>query len=315
MTGCGILPKEEELLAPPLMEPVQVSYSTVKAKRGDIIKTVRGSGRFAALESKYMFFEGRSGRLKDIYVKNGDIVKKGDLLAELYTDDLETEIRIQELNLKKAKLLYSQLKENNANKYELQRAAIDVELAELNLEKLNKQKKQSQLISDMNGVVIYIDNRLGPGDIVNAFQNLIRVADPRELYLEYSGSSISSFAMGAEVDITYKNKQYKGVVVSIPTSVPMDADESLKNNVYIKVSDLPEDVEMGDNAQITLILAESRNTIIVPRQAVKYFMSRRFVNVLEDGLSNERDIEIGIETETEVEILSGVEEGEEIILR
>ena len=44
-------------------------------------------------------------------------------------------------------------------------------------------------------------------------------------------------------------------------------------------------------------------------------MGRKYVNVLENGLNNERDVRIGVETATEVEILEGIEEGEEIILR
>ncbi|HHY82476.1 MAG TPA: efflux RND transporter periplasmic adaptor subunit [Clostridiales bacterium] len=315
LTGCELFPKEETLLAPPLMEPVAVSYSTVKAKRGDIVKTIRGSGNFVSIESKYMFFEARGGRLKDIYVRHGDVVKKGDLLAELYTDDLDYEIKMQELNLKKARLTYNQLKESNADKYTLQRAAIDVEIANMNLERLKKQKAETQLVSDMDGVVIYVDTRLSPGDNISVFQNIIRVADPEKLYLAYSGSNMTNFFMGAEVEVTIKDKQYKGKVISTPSSVPPDGDENLKNYVGIEVENLPEDVKMGDNAQITLILDESRDTIIVPKQAVRNYMGRKYVNVLENGLNNERDVEIGIETATEVEILEGVEEGEEIILR
>jgi len=315
LTGCELFPKEETLLAPPLMEPVAVSYSTVKAKRGDIVKTIRGSGNFVSIESKYMFFEARGGRLKDIYVRHGDVVKKGDLLAELYTDDLDYEIKMQELNLKKVRLTYNQLKESNADKYTLQRAAIDVEIANMNLERLKKQKAETQLVSDMDGVVIYVDTRLSPGDNISVFQNIIRVADPEKLYLAYSGSNMTNFFMGAEVEVTIKDKQYKGKVISTPSSVPPDGDENLKNYVGIEVENLPEDVKMGDNAQITLILDESRDTIIVPKQAVRNYMGRKYVNVLENGLNNERDVEIGIETATEVEILEGVEEGEEIILR
>ena len=97
--------------------------------------------------------------------------------------------------------------------------------------------------------------------------------------------------------------------------MPPDGDENLKNLVGIEVEDLPEEVEMGTNAQITLILEQSYDTIIVPKQAVRNYMGRKYVNVLENGLNNERDVRIGVETATEVEILEGIEEGEEIILR
>ena len=44
------------------------------------------------------------------------------MLAELYTDDIETDIKRQELNLQKARIQYNQLKAANASKYDLQKA-------------------------------------------------------------------------------------------------------------------------------------------------------------------------------------------------
>ena len=315
LTGCELFPTEEALLAPPLMEPVEVSYSTVAAKRGDIVKTIQGSGTFVSIDSKFFFFEARGGRLKEIFVRQGDEIKKGDLLVELYTDDIEIEIERQELNLKKVRLSYNQLKAANASSYDLNKASIDIQLAKLSLESLERQKEQTQLHSDVDGVVTYMDTRLQPGDMIGTFQNIIRVANPKELYLTYSGSNTSNFAMNAAVDVNIDKISYKGRVISTPSSVPPDGDEALKDIVAIEVTDLPEDVVMGETAQISLILERSEDTIIVPKQAVRNYMGRKYVNILEDGLNNERDVEIGVETATESEILKGVEEGEEIILR
>jgi RND family efflux transporter MFP subunit len=315
LAGCELFPAEEPLLAPPLMEPVEVSYSTVQAKRGDIVKTIRGSGSLVSVESKYMFFEARGGRLKEIHAKLGDVIKKGDLLAELYTDDIESQIKQQELSLKKAKISYTQMKESGADKYELEKASIDIEIADIRLDELKEQRDQAKLVSDVDGVITYVDMRIGPGDNISAFQNIMKIADPRSLYLAYTGSNMNNFNMGTEVDVLIKDKTYKGKVISTPANVPEDGDENLKNYVGIEVTGLPEDVQMGDNAQISLTLEESKDTIILPKQAVRNYMGRKYVNVLENGLNNERDVEIGIETSTDVEILKGVEEGEEIILR
>ena len=164
-------------------------------------------------------------------------------------------------------------------------------------------------------MVIYVVTRLNDGDMISTFQTIIRVANPEKLYLAYSGSNTSHFTMGREVDVEIDKSHYKGVVISTPSSVPPDGDENLKNIVAIEVEDLPDDVRMGDTAQISLVLEKSENTIIVPKQAVRNYMGRRYVNVLENGLNNERDVEVGVETATECEIISGVEEGEEIILR
>ena len=55
--------------------------------------------------------------------------------------------------------------------------------------------------------------------------------------------------------------------------------------------------------------------LILPKRAVQRFPNRTYVNVLASGVPNERDVEVGLETATEVEIVSGLEEAEEVILR
>ena len=55
-----------------------------------------------------------------------------------------------------------------------------------------------------------MDTRLSPGDIVGAFQNLIRIANPDALYVVYNGSNLSNFTMGAEVEVTIDEKLIRG---------------------------------------------------------------------------------------------------------
>lgn len=56
------------------------------------------------------------------------------------------------------------------------------------------------------------------------------------------------------------------------------------------------------------------DTVIVPQKAVKKLDGRNYVNLLVDGVKIEQDVELGIEDNDNVEILSGLSGGEEIIL-
>lgn len=315
LTGCYLFPQEEPLLAPPLMRPVEVSYSTTEAYRGDIERRITGFGTFVSVEQQFMFFRHRGGRIKAIHVDLGDDIQAGDLLAELYTDNLESQIQQQRLHLRRAELNLDQVRASGASRQQREIASIDVELNQIRLNDLLIELEQSRLYADVSGQVVYLDSRIGPGDWVGAYQNIIRVADPYSLQLQYSGTHISHFSVGNEVDVKIRNQIFKGSVVSTPGTVPLDGDESLRNVVRIVVEGLPEDVAMGQNADISLVLERSSDTIIVPKQAVRTYMGRRYVNILEDGLNNERDVLVGIETATEAEIVEGVEEGEQIILR
>ena len=53
---------------------------------------------------------------------------------------------------------------------------------------------------------------------------------------------------------------------------------------------------------------------VVPQKAVKKLDGRNYVNLLVDGVKIEQDVELGIEDNDNVEILSGLSGGEEIIL-
>jgi len=315
LSGCYLFPKEEEVLAPPLIEPPEISYETTEVKKGTIEKKITGSGTFVSITQENLFFRHRGGRLKAIHVKLGDEVKKGDVIAELDTGDLEYQIKQQEITLKKARTRYNQVKAQEGDKYSLDLAWYDVELASLGLENLKRQLEETILRADSEGKVVYVNNNVQEGDYVNTYQTLVRIADPKQLQLQYSGSNNSDFKLGQEVSVKIKDRVYTGEVVMTPANVPFDAPDSMKNIIRIEVKNLPEDVQMGDSAQIELVLDRRENVIILPRNLIRNYMGRKYVLVLENGLKQERDVEIGLETATHAEIMNGLEEGEQVIIR
>lgn len=315
LSGCYLFPKEEEVLAPPLVEPPEITYETQEVKRGVIEKKISASGTFVSIEQANMFFKHRGGRLKDIHVKVGDYVEKGQVIAELDSSDLENQIKQQEIQLKKAQTRLSQVKAHSGDKYEQRMAQYDVELAKLTLDNLKRQLNECKLTADISGNVVYVDLNVSIGDYVDAYQTLIRVADPNKLQLQVTGPDTSSFSLGMEADVTIKKQTYSGKVVMTPADVPLDVPEEQRDIVRIEVDDLPEDVKLGESAQVSLILDKREDVIVIPRNLVRNYMGRKYVLVLEDGLKKERDVEVGLETATEAEIMKGLEEGELLIVR
>ena len=82
LSGCG-----EKNTAPELLEPVEVVYDTAAAFRGDIA-FLEVYGAYVAAEMEEAAFEN-GGKLKAVYVRAGDHVEAGELLAELDTEQLE----------------------------------------------------------------------------------------------------------------------------------------------------------------------------------------------------------------------------------
>ena len=72
---------------------------------------------------------------------------------------------------------------------------------------------------------------------------------------------------------------------------------------------------MGDYASLSVTLAKKEDVIVLPRRVVRSYLGRRYVQILEDGLVKERDVQTGLETPTEVEIVRGLEPGQQVIIR
>lgn len=72
-------------------------------------------------------------------------------------------------------------------------------------------------------------------------------------------------------------------------------------------------LELGELASVTIVLEEKADVLWLSPAAIRTFQGRQFV-VIQAGDGQQRvDVRLGIESETRVGILEGVEEGQTII--
>lgn len=365
LSGCSLFPTEEEALAPPLVEPEEISYRTAEATIGYIEDSIKKTAYFVPVVDKDHFFMSRAGRLKEIPVKLGDTVKAGDIIAELLTDGIEKEIEYQKIlvdsqtkgysyieqkskmdiqsakdslaDLEKkyqemsrnasvytAKDIENAEKELKNQKYALDKLTLDYsnsldmkknELmsAELKLAQLEEELEQCKLCAAVDGIVTYVLD-VNEGDMIDIYQTVVTISDPKELQLEYQGAQSSDFKLGGNVEVTVDDKTYQGEVVLTASSVPFEEMEKYKDTVRIKLESLPEGVEKGDNAEVKLIRSCSENAVIVPKRAVKSYLGKDIIYVLEDGIRIEKYVQKGVQSVNDVEITEGLKAGEQVIL-
>jgi membrane fusion protein, macrolide-specific efflux system len=314
LAGCGVFPREEQVLAPPLLTPPVVVYDTVEARRGTIEDKVTVIASLVPSDLQALFFRWRSGRLRAVHASLGDELKAGALVAELDTGSLENRIARLKLSLRKAEITSERAVALNRDRYERELASIDVDLARLDLADAQAEMESSRLYASSAGVVVYVCPE-GEGDSVDAFRTIVQIADPRRLQLVYKGEKASSFRAGMTVSVQLKNREVTGEVIMAPGSTPPDAPEDLRLAVVIRLRDLPAGAQRGDTASISMILARRENVIVIPRDLVHLYLGRSFVQVLKDGVKTERTVELGLQTTTEVEVVSGLAAGELIVSR
>ena len=63
-----------------------------------------------------------------------------------------------------------------------------------------------------------------------------------------------------------------------------------------------------------IVTKKKDNVLLLPARALRSFLGRNYVQILDGERISELDVEIGIKTITEVEIMNGLEEGQQIIL-
>ncbi len=236
---------------------------------------------------------------------------------EVVLESLKTQINQQRLAIQQTMLELeevSQEKEEKRN-YSNEYKQIDLKVAQLELNDLYDAFSKAVITSPISGRVIFVDDNLAVGDYVNAQKIFITVADTSDLLFEYTGSNAANIKMGMEATLNVDGKDYTATVVQTPSSVPAEEYEAYKDTVQFRIEEMPENLTTGRRANYEIILEEKKDVVVAPKNAITKYLGGYYASVMnEDGLRSERDVEVGIESATHYEILSGLEEGDVLII-
>lgn len=205
---------------------------------------------------------------------------------------------------------------------EKEKKDIDIEIFKLglsqqetDLERTKERLEKAQLISPIDGIIGF-EQGFSMGDWVDTHTTVYTVVDPSDLYLRLNSASVTGLHLGMKADVIVGDQVYSGEVVMTPSSSNEDTrDQRLRNAIILSVEGLPNTVMPGDRASIRVVLEERNNVVVLPRAGLRTYGSRNYVLVRDGDTNREIDIEIGMETPTYIEVISGIDEGDTIILR
>lgn len=332
-SGCYFLPEEEAILAPPLKEPEEVTYKTQEVTTGTIERWIKGTGSVVSTARTDVCFMTTSGRLKELYVKSGDMIAEGDIIAELDTGTLNESIEDQTIAVEKAQINLDIAKAGGDNNT-IKLRRLDLKQAQIKLDRLNAQYEASVLRAPMSGVLTYVKN-LSEGASIGKYDVVASIADMSKLQVKFKNDNVDELELGMEIDLKVNNIEslnLVGVVVQTPNNLPDDAAEALEDTVMIEITNLPPDAEEGDSrytfqvgskkvevahgddVHISVLLERKEDVIVLPMSRINRYATRRYVRVLSDGVPEERDVQIGIDNGSQAEIVGGLEVGDLIIV-
>lgn len=326
--GCYLFPDEEEVLDAPTVKASDVTYSTVTAKKKDLEKKIVATGTVTAENQYTLSYEKQSGTVSKFYVKAGDKVKKGDVICDLDTYDLDYQIEEKQLYLEKAKLKVDIIYEGGGSQAEIDSAYVDVQLLEKELEKLQAQKEDSSLKSPIDGVVSSLSD-VRAGDNVNPGQTIATVIDTSALYIAIQPDDLTQYDIDTEVQIRIGEDYYDGVVFMTPKKLAdYQAEQKEDHNnvddtgidyqadtIYVRFKDTAPAEAVGQLADTILVLDSVKDAIVISNNLIKKVDGTKVVYVLKNGEKTAVEVETGLSTGSQTEIKSGLKEGDEIVIR
>ncbi|WP_127579672.1 efflux RND transporter periplasmic adaptor subunit [Paenibacillus koleovorans] len=332
-TGCSLLPKEDEEEALPSISPPKLSKKPEYTVKTETLETrVRGSGKLMATKEESLFFSETGKRVKEVYVKSGEPVAAGQLIAELDVSDLESQLRQKRLQSRSDELRMIELLRQSTDKTpeQMEQARIDFELKREELVKLEQSIAKAKLTAPFAGTAVAV--YLKKGDTVTAYEQVAIVSDLTQLTVAASitADDLKKVAVGMEtvVDINGAGQQ-KGKVKQLPN--PKAADnggrpgggaggqqppppDTIDNYLLVELDAFPAGLQRGTPLSVAVVIQRKPNAVTIPLAALRTYAGRNYVQLVDEkGEKREVDVEIGQQTSTDVEIVKGLTPGQKVV--
>lgn len=309
MSACGGEDKTTD--SAEIYNASDVKYDTYTVDIGTISEAYYSKAEFDYPYSQNIFIQ-QSGVITKLYKKSE--ITEGDVICELLVSDLQEQIDEQKIIYDAAKETYEDLKSSGGSKNDTEYAEINYLLEKNKYDDLLKKKDEAVIYAPFSGNIRIDDEACAAGNEVWEGQYLCTITDKSRTYLcaFIYGDKLNNVNFGSSVSIKQGAiVDCKGKVVDI---IERDAGQDYSGFTYVIE---PEDgAGLKDFGEIDVVfdVYEKDNVVVVPTDAVKSVGGRTYVNLLIDGAKIETDVELGIQNEREVEILSGLEGGEKIIM-
>jgi len=195
-------------------------------------------------------------------------------------------------------------------------SASRVELTRRSADELERQVQALTIRGPIGGVVYGLPRRAG--EAVGAGQVVANVVDPahRRLRARVDQPDLPRIAPGQRLVVKFDGlpqQQWEGRVSFVAPGLREVGGREV-GEVLGEVADPKGQLPTNAAVDVQIVTGEKSDTLVVPRASVIREGERRYVYVLEGGRARRREVRVGLLGLTEVEVLSGVREGEEVIL-
>jgi len=233
-----------------------------------------------------------------------------DLERQLNSPDAQTAVIAQIIETQKQKREDTQIQ--YANK--IQSVEDSIYLQQMSLKEKEAQLATRQLRAGISGIVTFV-REVAEGQRSAKGQSFITISDWDSALFFVKGEMAEYFPVGTEAVITAGKNVLEAVTVDPAEHGIPAPEEGSQPMAYLKLKQPDPSLDDGDRGTIELILEQRLNVLYAPKDGVVVSDGEAFVYITdENGLRVRQLVTIGLECGDFIEIVDGLQEGDQIIL-
>ena len=303
-------------------------YSYMKVEQTDEIGTINLNG-YVKANNPIGIFVDKKLKVKEVFIKNGDFVEKGQILMTFDDDEsnkLNRNIEKERINLQKIQRDLNTTRElyklGGASRDEVKNLEDSARISQLNIDEYVEvlSKTATEVRSPVDGVVSNL--KAQENYLVDTDSSLLEIIDANDLRIiveipEYNTQTVKlGQSIRVRQDISDDDKVYDGEITKISrlsTTSSMTGENILEADV--KTNETIPNLVPGFKIKAVLQLKSDVKNIIIPKIALQNEEGKYFVYTLDDkNTIRKKIITIKNIVGDNIIVLSGLNPGEEIVL-
>ena len=303
-------------------------YSYMKVEQTDEIGTINLNG-YVKANNPIGIFVDKKLKVKEVFIKNGDFVEKGQILMTFDDDEtnkLNRSIEKERINLQKIQRDLNTTRElyklGGASRDEVKNLEDSARISQLNIDEYVEvlSKTATEVRSPVDGVVSNL--KAQENYLVDTDSSLLEIIDANDLRIiveipEYNSQTVKiGQSIRVRQDISDDDKVYDGEITKISrlsTTSSMTGENVLEAEV--KTNETIPNLVPGFKIKAVLQLKSDVKNIIIPKIALQNEEGKYFVYTLDEkNTIRKKIITIKNIVGDNIIVLSGLNPGEEIVL-
>jgi HlyD family secretion protein len=314
-----------------------IAVESAEVGQGDVTKILKETGSVES-KSAVTVTAKSSGEIRGLKVSEGDSVKAGDLLMTSSGTGATLDIKSQQAELAGLQARYSQARElanknkalydqgalsyedYNTSATEAKQLASQIAALKYSIESYSESTGAGGVTAPVDGVLtgVYVKE----GESVAAGTPLFEISNLNDVYVktDYIAEDANFIREGDKVRIYNDDANFSddnGVV----KKVYLKAEDKMSDlgvsqkRVTVEISfGTTETIRLGSDVDVEITVEQKANVLRVPDLAVFEKNRKNHVYAIEGGKAVLREVKTGLEGEDFMEVVSGLSEGETVIV-